>query len=157
LAECKKRRLTSVIAKLNRRARNVHFISGLIQSGADFVAVDMPHATRLTIHILTAVAEHEREMISQLTKTALDQARRRGRVLGNPRLDEAHRLAADDLDEAHRLAADVNRTNSPSLPVLDLMRGMRAQPTTGKSVQEVQPEGKAAAELQRRPAASSHP
>jgi hypothetical protein len=33
-------------------ARNIHFISGLMESGADFVAVDMPHATRLTIHIL---------------------------------------------------------------------------------------------------------
>ena len=63
LAECKKRRLTLVIAKLDRLARNVHFISGLMESGADFVAVDMPHATRLTIHILAAVAEHEREMI----------------------------------------------------------------------------------------------
>ena len=60
-----------------------------MESGADFVAVDMPHATRLTIHILAAVAEHEREMISQRTKAALEQARKRGKVLGNPRLEEA--------------------------------------------------------------------
>jgi DNA invertase Pin-like site-specific DNA recombinase len=91
-----------VIAKLDRLARNVHFISGLMESSADFVAVDMPQANRLTIHILAAVAEHEREMISQRTKAALAQAKRRGQVLGNPRLEEARQVAAS-----------VNRTNSP--------------------------------------------
>lgn len=123
LAECKKRRLTLVIAKLDRLARNVHFISGLMESSADFVAVDMPQANRLTIHILAAVAEHEREMISQRTKAALDQARRRGRVLGNPRLEEARRVAAN-----------VNRTNSPAPPILAMMRDMRAQGKTWRAI-----------------------
>jgi DNA invertase Pin-like site-specific DNA recombinase len=123
LAECKKRRLTLVIAKLDRLARNVHFISGLMESSADFVAVDMPQANRLTIHILAAVAEHEREMISQRTKAALAQARRRGRVLGNPRLEEARRVAAS-----------VNRTNSPAPPVLALMSDMRAQGKTWRAI-----------------------
>ena len=53
-----------VIAKLDRLVRNVHFISGLMNSDVEFVAVDMPSANRLTIHILAAVAEYEREMIS---------------------------------------------------------------------------------------------
>jgi len=123
LAECKKRRLTLVIAKLDRLARNVHFISGLMESGADFVAVDMPQANRLTIHILAAVAEHEREMISQRTKAALAQARRRGQVLGNPRLEEARRVAAK-----------VNRTNSPAPAVLAMMRDMRAQGKTWRAI-----------------------
>jgi DNA invertase Pin-like site-specific DNA recombinase len=52
-------------------ARNVHFVSDLRESGVEFVAVDMPLANRLTVHILAAVAEHEREMISQLTMAAL--------------------------------------------------------------------------------------
>src|SRR5882672_8866253 len=60
LAACRLRRATLVIAKLDRLARNVHFISSLMESGVDFVACDNPHATRLTIHILAAVAEHER-------------------------------------------------------------------------------------------------
>jgi DNA invertase Pin-like site-specific DNA recombinase len=47
------------MAKLDRLARNVHFISSLMESGVDFVACDNPHATRLTIHILAAAAEHE--------------------------------------------------------------------------------------------------
>src|SRR3984885_11143646 len=50
LAECRKRRATLLIARLDRLARNVAFISGLMESGVDFVAVDMPTANRLTLH-----------------------------------------------------------------------------------------------------------
>jgi DNA invertase Pin-like site-specific DNA recombinase len=93
LAECRKRRAVLVIAKLDRLARNVHFISGLMNSDVEFVAVDMPTANRLTIHILAAVAEHEREMISQRTKAALAAAKARGTRLGNPRAAEAAAIA----------------------------------------------------------------
>jgi DNA invertase Pin-like site-specific DNA recombinase len=55
-----------------------------MESGVEFVAVDMPQANRLTIHILAAVAEHEREMISQHTKAALQAAKKRGVTLGSP-------------------------------------------------------------------------
>src|SRR4051795_4031682 len=82
-------RAVLVIAKLDRLARNVHFISGLMNSDVEFVAVDMPSANRLTIHILAAVAEHEREMISQRTKAALAAAKARGTKLGNRRASEA--------------------------------------------------------------------
>ena len=95
LDECKSRRATLVIAKLDRLARNVHFISGLMESKVDFVAVDMPDANRLTIHVLAAVAEHEREMISQRTKAALGQAKARGTKLGNPRAAEAAVIARE--------------------------------------------------------------
>ena len=84
LALCRKHKAKLVIAKLDRLARNVHFISGLMESDVDFVAVDMPEANRLTIHILAAVAEHEREMISQRTKAALAAAKVKGVRLGNP-------------------------------------------------------------------------
>jgi DNA invertase Pin-like site-specific DNA recombinase len=84
LDACRKHKAVLVIAKLDRLARNVHFISGLMESGVEFVAVDMPEASRLTIHILAAVAEHERVMISQRTKDALRAAKARGTKLGSP-------------------------------------------------------------------------
>ncbi len=64
-----------IIAKLDRLARNVAFISNLMESGVEFTAVDFPQANRLTVHILAAVAEHEREMISKRTKDALASKR----------------------------------------------------------------------------------
>ena len=84
LALCRKQKATLIIAKLDRLARNVAFIAGLMESGVDFIAVDMPSATRLTIHILAAVAEHEREMISARTKAALQARKARGGLLGAP-------------------------------------------------------------------------
>lgn len=60
----------------------------------DFIACDNPHATRLTLHILAAVAEHEREMISARTKAALAIAKMRGVRLGNPRPALARERAA---------------------------------------------------------------
>lgn len=83
LAACRRHKAVLIIAKLDRLARNVAFVSNLMEAGVDFVAVDMPHASRLTVHILAAVAEHEREMISQRTKAALAAAKARGARLGN--------------------------------------------------------------------------
>jgi DNA invertase Pin-like site-specific DNA recombinase len=84
LAQCRRQKATLLIARLDRLARNVAFISNLMESRVDFLAVDMPEANRLTIHILAAVAEHERELISQRTKAALQVAKARGAKLGNP-------------------------------------------------------------------------
>ena len=84
LEACRRQKAVLVIACLDRLARNVAFISNLMESRVDFVAVDMPEANRLTIHILAAVAEHEREMISKRTKDALRAAKARGIKLGNP-------------------------------------------------------------------------
>jgi len=85
LAACRLHRSTLVIAKLDRLARNVAFIANLMDGGVEFTACDMPHANRLTLHLLAAIAEHEREMISQRTKAALQAAKARGKRLGNPK------------------------------------------------------------------------
>jgi DNA invertase Pin-like site-specific DNA recombinase len=71
LTLCRKRKAKLVIAKLGRLSRNLAFIATLMDSGVEFVAVDNPHATRLTLHILAAVAEHEREMIADRTKAKI--------------------------------------------------------------------------------------
>ena len=82
IALCKKHKATLVIAKLDRLARNVYFISGLMESGVEFVAVDNPNGNRLMVHMLAAFAEHEREQISSRTKQALAAAKARGTILG---------------------------------------------------------------------------
>src|SRR6476659_10586345 len=89
LAACKKQKAKLVIAKLDRLSRNLAFIATLMDSGVEFVAVDNPHANKLTVHTLAAVAQHEREMIAQRTREALAAAKARGVKLGNPRLAEA--------------------------------------------------------------------
>jgi DNA invertase Pin-like site-specific DNA recombinase len=71
-----------VVAKLDRLARNVAFLSKLMESKVEFVACDNPNATPLTIHILAAVAEHEARQISQRTKDALAAYKARGGLLG---------------------------------------------------------------------------
>jgi DNA invertase Pin-like site-specific DNA recombinase len=83
IAACKRQKARLVIAKLDRLSRNLAFIAALMESGVEFVAVDNPHMNKLTIHILAAVAEHEREMISERTRAALQAAKARGKVLGN--------------------------------------------------------------------------
>ena len=74
LAACRKHKATLVIAKLDRLARNVAFIANLMEAGTDFVAVDMPEANKLVLHIMAAMAQHEREAISARTKAALAAA-----------------------------------------------------------------------------------
>ena len=88
ITAAKKAGATLVIAKLDRLARNVAFVSKLMETKVEFVAVDMPTANRLTIHIIAAMAEHEAEMISARTKAALAAAKARGTLLGsaNPKI-----------------------------------------------------------------------
>ncbi len=132
LTSCRLHRATLVIAKLDRLARNVSFIANLMDGGVEFVACDMPHANRLTLHLLAAIAEHEREMISQRTKAALQAAKVRGLTLGNPNgaaalLDgcraAAERSAAVRQAKAAQHAAGVGRCwrsclgNDSALPV----------------------------------------
>src|SRR5258705_8282149 len=116
IAAAKKPRATLIIAKLDRLARNVHFISGLIESGVDFVAADNPHANKLMVHLLAAFAEHEREQISQRTKDALAAAKSRGARLGRngaDRLAPTHR--AEAIERAQRFAPILNELRQGGL------------------------------------------
>lgn len=85
IAHAKRSKAKLVIAKLDRLARNVAFVSALMEGGCDFLACDNPHATPLTIHILAAVAEDEAKRISDRTTKALAAAKRRGTALGSAR------------------------------------------------------------------------
>ena len=136
LAACKEHKATLVIAKLDRLARNVHFVSGLMESGVEFMAVDMPQANRLTVHILAAVAEHEREMISQRTKVALAAAKARGVKLGRAKENRAEarsfarslkpvikKLASEGITSVRKVSEALNERG------IETPRGGRWHPT----------------------------
>jgi DNA invertase Pin-like site-specific DNA recombinase len=78
LGLCRLHRATLLIAKLDRLARNVSFVANLMESGVKFVAVDMPFANELTIHVMAAMAEYEAKAISKRTRDALRAAKKRG-------------------------------------------------------------------------------
>jgi DNA invertase Pin-like site-specific DNA recombinase len=84
LEAARKGKATLLIAKLDRLARNVAFIANLMDAGVEFLACDQPFASRLTLHILAAVAEDEARRLSERTKAALQAAKARGRKLGSP-------------------------------------------------------------------------
>jgi DNA invertase Pin-like site-specific DNA recombinase len=98
LAYCRKHNVVLIIAKLDRLARNVAFISSLMESKVDFVVVDNPTASKILLHMLAAFAEHERDQISTRTKEALQAAKKRGVILGKhgKKLSQKNKQEAND-------------------------------------------------------------
>jgi DNA invertase Pin-like site-specific DNA recombinase len=127
-----------VIAKLDRLSRNVAFTSALMESGVEFVACDNPHATRFTIHILAAVAEHEAQLISQRTKAALAVVKKpksqggKGKKLGaaNPNFKNAWRKRGSENGiakaQAKAAAERAKRQAEHSAPFIDDVRAWKA-------------------------------
>ena len=107
---CKKHNATLVIAKLDRLARNVSFVSSFLDSKVKFKAVDMPEATDLTIHIMSAIAQNEAKVISSRIKSALAQSTKK---LGNPQnlTSEAQKRGVDSI----KLKARQNPNNKRAL------------------------------------------
>lgn len=123
---CRKHKATLLIAKLDRLARNVHFISGLMESGVEFVAVDMPQANRFVVHILAAVAEQEAEAISKRTKAALQAAKARGTKLGGRRVSR-ERFAAIGASARGVRMTEAAMRSSNLLPTLTKIRDAGAR------------------------------
>lgn len=109
LEQCKQEKATLIVAKLDRLGRDVEQIAGIVKSKVEIIVTDNPHANRFTIHILAAVAEEQRQRISDTTKEALKAAKRRGAVLGAnaKELAIANQKAADAF--ALRLLPTVKR------------------------------------------------
>jgi DNA invertase Pin-like site-specific DNA recombinase len=139
LAHAKRSKATLVVAKLDRLARNVAFLSALMRSGADFVACDNPHANKLTIHILAAVAEDEAERISSRTKSALAAAKARGALLGSARpghWDGREDARLEGLANGRKVAAKVI-TRRAVEAYADLAPAMREWRASGMSLQGI--------------------
>jgi DNA invertase Pin-like site-specific DNA recombinase len=138
LGRCRALGATLLIAKLDRLARDVHFISGLMKEGVPFVACDMPNATPIMLHIHAAMSEEEARAISARTKAALAAAKARGTKLGNPRLragsPELARIAtaewsarcADRAAQVFPYVEQARRAGATSLRAIADMPSLRA-------------------------------
>lgn len=115
LSACRKRGAILLIAKLDRLARNVHFISGLLEADVKFVAIDMPSADRFMMHVYAAMAEEEARRISDRTRCALQAAKRRGVVLGKA----CGKLAKKNKEDADSFAL----RHGPNIEILATQHG----------------------------------
>lgn len=130
LATCELSGATLVVAKLDRLSRNLAFLAKLQESGARFVAADMPEANELTIHIMAAVAQAERKAISTRTKEALAAARARGVRLGG------NRGNIEDLRKGPAKSADV-RSRQATERALKVRRQIDAIAGQGTSLRQI--------------------
>lgn len=117
LAHARRKKATLVVAKLDRLARNTHFITSLQKSGVSFRAADMPQANEFMVQIIAAVAEYEARLISERTKAGLASARARGVKLGK----------IDNLARGNHAAARSNKARSYAVaarmrPVIEGLR-----------------------------------
>jgi DNA invertase Pin-like site-specific DNA recombinase len=124
LAACKRHRAKFVIAKLDRLSRNLVFIAMLMDRKVDFVCCDNPTAIKFTIHILAAVAEHERDAISDRTKAALAAAKAKGKRAGQLSADRRSQAASDRRARRGRRAGE-----RPDGPPLGARRCRQAKPS----------------------------
>ena len=139
VAHAKRSKAVLVVAKLDRLARNVAFLSRLMESGVDFIAIDLEHANRLTIHILAAVAEGEAKAISDRTKVALAAAKVRGVKLGSARPGhwEGREEARLRGSQKGAIAASAVRTAKAEEAYVDLVPMMQELQASGKSLRAI--------------------
>ena len=95
-----------VVAKLDRLSRNLGFLVNLREAGVPFVCADNPNANELTIHLLSVLAQHERQVISERTKAALRAAKARGVKLGNPGIRDLRPNQREAANAARMALAD---------------------------------------------------
>jgi DNA invertase Pin-like site-specific DNA recombinase len=137
LAHARRSKATLVVAKLDRLARNVAFLSALMDSKVAFIACDNPHANRLTLHILAAVAEAEAKAISDRTKAALAAYKARGGKLG-AELPQCRNLTAESRAKGIRMAGDASRQAATEAysDLIPTVQAMKAEGLTLRAIAE---------------------
>ena len=143
LAECRRVGATLLVAKLDRLSRNAEFLLRLQNAGVDFVCCDCPNVDRFTCGILALVAQRERELISERTKSALQMAKRKGVHLGTRdpvkqvglMVAGARQAKIDFKSKISPLIEEIRRTGVSTLQGIADCLNRRGIPTrTGKSV-----------------------
>ncbi len=85
LTHAKRSNAVLCVAKLDRLSRSASFLLNLVDSRVPFVCCDSPFANELTIGVMAVMAQHERKMIAERTRAALQAAKARGVKLGSLR------------------------------------------------------------------------
>ena len=123
IALAKKENAVLVVSKLDRLSRRVSHLSALMEEkGLQFKVAQMPYADAFQLHIYAALAEQERQFISQRTKAALKEAKRRGVRLGAP----VHHI--DDLAAARKQKAlqDAQKVAGVIIPLREAGKSIRS-------------------------------
>ena len=111
-----------IVAKLDRLARNVSFLSALLESDVEIVFCDFPQANKMVLHILASISQYEAELISTRTKQALAAKKARGCKLGNPEhLMNKHKEAIAKSNETNRKKAEENPNNKRAIAMLRIL------------------------------------
>lgn len=131
LAYAKDNDATLIIAKLDRLSRNVVFIGTLLESKVKFIACDLPEANELTIHIFAAFAQHEAKMISERTKAALAELKKKGVKLGSPNPG----FKKEEIRKMGNIALTINsRENENNIKAQALIKSLKDNGNTFKSI-----------------------
>lgn len=119
LTLCRKEDATLIVAKLDRLARSVSFLSGLLESDVEIVFCDFPQANKMVLHIISAISQYEAELIAARTKASLQAKKGRGFKLGNPEhLLEKHKQAIQNSIKTCKAKADSNPNNKRAVAML---------------------------------------
>lgn len=122
LALCRKDGATLIVAKLDRLARSVSFLSGLLESDVEIVFCDFPQANKMVLHIISAISQYEAELIAARTKASLQAKKSRGFKLGNPEhLLEKHKQAIQNSIKTCKTKADSNPNNKRAVAMLQTL------------------------------------
>ena len=122
LTQCRTTGATLIVAKLDRLARNVSFLSNLLESDVEIVSCDFPQANKMVLHILAAISQYEAELTAQRTKAALQAKKARGAKLGNPEhLMNKHKQAIANSNKTNSEKAKKNPNNKRAVAFLKVM------------------------------------
>ena len=119
LTLCKKEGCHLIVAKLDRLSRSVSFLSQLLESETEIIFCDFPQANKMMLHIVSAIAQYEAELISTRTRQALAAKKSRGHKLGNPEhLLGQHQQAIRRSVETNQTKANENPNNKRAVAML---------------------------------------